>query len=305
MHHWRVAMLIPRLGFWLVFLEMHVPWKRVSIYFWLWVYVTLGPGFLLKKHGESWPRNNCCLWVYMQKLGVTVRGVFLPCTHTYLWESPFFSVQVHFEVISRQEEHRLPLTFNKNSVARKLKMMGKTTHTVKWRNSLRVCELEWDEFQVQWLPILWNEEQQCSSTTVSTSGGWEDCGRTCDLFPLKGCIWVTMDSVQVQEYLFRIWISLEEMERVDVNGIEDGTSRSKQFRIPWSMLHQRWVHWAPSQRHLWRSPLHHLDGTHKDVWGNKCMCTYVICCIIVCKRARGSHDMLISTVTIGTQVSLS
>ena len=49
--------------------------------------------------------------------------------------------------------------------------MGKAkTHT---RNeigdSLRVCELERDEFQVQWLPILCTE-QQYSSTTVSTSG---------------------------------------------------------------------------------------------------------------------------------------
>ena len=40
--------------------------------------------------------------------------------------------------------------------------MGKTTQAVKLRNSLRVCELEWDEFQVQWLPILWKEEEQYS-----------------------------------------------------------------------------------------------------------------------------------------------
>ena len=167
----------------------------------------------------------------MQKLGVTVRIVFSPlCTHTSeSRHSSLYKCTLRSSPDKRNTVSHLPSA----RILWQGATMGKAkTHT---RNeigdSLRVCELERDEFQVQWLPILCTE-QQYRSTTVSTSGwvgtetwiegqgqrrrdkdrdggtrtetegqgqglGQVGCGRTCDLFPLKGCIWVTMNSIQV------------------------------------------------------------------------------------------------------------
>ena len=107
----------------------------------------------------------------MQKLGVTVRIVFSPlCTHTSeSRHSSLYKCTLRSSPDKRNTVSHLPSA----RILWQGTTIGKAkTHTPnEIGDSLRVCELERDEFQVQWLPILCTE-QQYSSTTVSTSGGW-------------------------------------------------------------------------------------------------------------------------------------
>ena len=58
-------------------------YRCVQEYFWLLVYVTLGPGFLLKKQEEPGAKKTAKQYICMQKLGVTVKTVFSSMyTHT-------------------------------------------------------------------------------------------------------------------------------------------------------------------------------------------------------------------------------
>lgn len=153
-------MLIPRLV--AVWFLVSIPGNACTIY--IRLAVSVCHGFLVKKHGEPWPKNNIIVVCEStcRNYGSQLEKYFSH-VHTHTSESrhsSLYKCTLRSSPDKRNTVSHLPST--RILWQGNLKMMGKTTQAVKLRNSLRVCELEWDEFQVQWLPILWKEEEQYS-----------------------------------------------------------------------------------------------------------------------------------------------